>query len=37
VKEVIDKLQTLTQAEVTELPGVVENVVFQLPKNLKEA
>ena len=37
VKEVIDKLQTLTQAEVTELPGVVENVVFQLPKNLKSA
>lgn len=35
VKEVIAKLQTLTKAEVTELPGVVENVVFQLPKNLK--
>jgi len=37
VKEVIAKLQTLGAAEVTELRGVVENVVFQLPKNLKEA
>ena len=37
VKEVIEKLQALTQAEVTELQGVVENVVFQLPKNLKQA
>jgi len=37
VKEVISKLQALTQAEVTELQGVVENVVFQLPKNLKQA
>jgi len=35
VKEVIAKLQALTKAEVTELSGVVENVVFQLPKNLK--
>jgi 4-hydroxy-3-methylbut-2-enyl diphosphate reductase len=34
---VIDKLQALTKAEVTELQGVVENVVFQLPRNLKEA
>ena len=37
VKEVIAKLQGLTKAEVTELQGVVENVVFQLPKNLKQA
>ncbi len=37
VKEVIATLLTLTKAEVTELPGVVENVVFQLPKNLKSA
>lgn len=37
VKEVIAKLQALTQAEVTELQGVIENVVFQLPKNLKQA
>ena len=37
VKEVIEKLKVLTNAEVTELQGVVENVVFQLPKNLKEA
>jgi 4-hydroxy-3-methylbut-2-enyl diphosphate reductase len=35
VKEVIAKLQALTKAEVTEFSGVVENVVFQLPKNLK--
>ena len=34
VKEVIAKLQALSGAEVTELHGVVENVVFQLPKNL---
>jgi 4-hydroxy-3-methylbut-2-enyl diphosphate reductase len=37
VKEVIAKLQELTHAEVTELQGVVENVVFQLPKNLTQA
>lgn len=37
VKEVITKLQALTQAEVNELQGVVENVVFQLPKNLTQA
>ena len=37
VKEVVAKLQTLTQAEVHELEGVVENVVFQLPKNLMQA
>ncbi|MFM1978218.1 MAG: 1-hydroxy-2-methyl-2-(E)-butenyl 4-diphosphate reductase, 4Fe-4S protein [Pseudomonadota bacterium] len=37
VKEVITKLQALTHAEVTELQGVIENVVFQLPKNLKQA
>ncbi|HWU81865.1 MAG TPA: 4-hydroxy-3-methylbut-2-enyl diphosphate reductase [Methylophilaceae bacterium] len=34
VKEVVLKLRTLTNAEVEELRGVVENVVFQLPKNL---
>lgn len=37
VKEVIAQLQDLTKAEVTELQGVVESVVFQLPKNLKQA
>lgn len=37
VKEVIAKLQTLNQSEVVELQGVVENVVFQLPKNLTAA
>ena len=37
VKEVVAKLQTLTQGEVQELEGVVENVVFQLPKNLTQA
>jgi len=35
VQEVIAKLQTLGATQVTELQGVVENVVFQLPKNLK--
>ena len=34
VKDVIAKLQQLGGAQVTELQGVVENVVFQLPKNL---
>lgn len=34
VKEVIEKLQALGAAEVTELQGVIESVVFQLPKNL---
>ena len=37
VKEVVAKLQMLTEAEVHELEGVVENVVFQLPKNLMQA
>jgi len=37
VKEVIAKLQSLSGAEVTELQGVVENVVFQLPRNLTAA
>jgi 4-hydroxy-3-methylbut-2-enyl diphosphate reductase len=36
VQEVISKLQTLGAAEVNELHGVVENVVFQLPKNLRD-
>ena len=36
IKEVIEKLQQLTHAEVTELQGVVESVVFQLPKNLTQ-
>ncbi|MCB5208114.1 4-hydroxy-3-methylbut-2-enyl diphosphate reductase [Methylovorus mays] len=37
VKEVIQRLQEMGAADVTELQGVVENVVFQLPKNLKSA
>ncbi|KAF0842897.1 4-hydroxy-3-methylbut-2-enyl diphosphate reductase [Methylovorus glucosotrophus] len=37
VKEVIQRLQEMGAAQVTELQGVVENVVFQLPKNLKSA
>lgn len=37
VKEVIAKLQSLTDAEVNELQGVIENVVFQLPRNLTAA
>jgi 4-hydroxy-3-methylbut-2-enyl diphosphate reductase len=37
VKEVIAKLQTLGVNDVTELQGVVESVVFQLPKNLTAA
>lgn len=35
VQEVIAKLQSLGAVKVSELQGVVENVVFQLPKNLK--
>ncbi len=37
VKEVIAKLQMLGARQVTELHGVVESVVFQLPKNLTSA
>jgi 4-hydroxy-3-methylbut-2-en-1-yl diphosphate reductase len=37
VKEVIAKLQKLGANEVQELQGVVESVVFQLPKNLTSA
>jgi 4-hydroxy-3-methylbut-2-en-1-yl diphosphate reductase len=37
VKEVIAKLQTLGVAKVSELQGVIESVVFQLPKNLTSA
>ena len=37
VKEVIAKLQAFGANEVTELQGVTESVVFQLPKNLTSA
>ncbi|HAF00280.1 MAG TPA: 4-hydroxy-3-methylbut-2-enyl diphosphate reductase [Methylophilaceae bacterium] len=37
VKEVISQLQALGAHQVTELQGVVESVVFQLPKNLTSA
>ena len=37
VKEVIDKIKSLGASEVTELQGVIENVVFQLPRNLTTA
>jgi len=37
VKEVVAKLQALGSVEVTELQGVIESVVFQLPKNLTTA
>jgi 4-hydroxy-3-methylbut-2-enyl diphosphate reductase len=37
VQEVIAKLQELGAKQVQELHGVVENVVFQLPKNLTNA
>lgn len=37
VKEVIAKLQALGASQVQELQGVVESVVFQLPKNLTNA
>ena len=37
VKEVIAKLQTLGAVNVSELQGVIESVVFQLPKNLTQA
>ncbi|HQN64733.1 MAG TPA: 4-hydroxy-3-methylbut-2-enyl diphosphate reductase [Methylophilus sp.] len=37
VKEVIAALQTMGADEVHELHGVVENVVFHLPKNLTQA
>ncbi len=37
VQEVISKLKELGAAEVQELSGVVENVVFKIPRNLAEA
>ncbi|MFJ5446865.1 4-hydroxy-3-methylbut-2-enyl diphosphate reductase [Methylobacillus methanolivorans] len=37
VQEVINKLKELGAAEVQELSGVVENVVFKIPRNLAEA
>lgn len=37
VQEVIARLKSLGDAEVTELQGVIEHVVFQLPKNLRSA
>jgi len=37
VQEVIAKLQQLGADQVQELQGVIENVVFQLPKNLTNA
>ena len=37
VKAVIAKLQQLGANEVTELQGVIESVIFQLPKNLTSA
>jgi 4-hydroxy-3-methylbut-2-en-1-yl diphosphate reductase len=37
VKEVIARLQQLGAKNVTELQGVVESVVFKLPKNLTSA
>ncbi len=37
VKEVIEKLQTLGANQVQELQGVIESVVFQLPRNLTNA
>lgn len=37
VKEVIEKLQQLGARNVEELQGVIESVVFQLPKNLTSA
>jgi len=37
VKEVIEALQEMGASNVEELKGVVENVVFKLPKNLADA
>ena len=32
VKNIVNKIQSLTKANITELPGVEENVIFRLPK-----
>ncbi len=37
VQEVIQALHSMGATQVEELQGVVENVVFQLPKNLVNA
>jgi len=37
VQEVVETLKQMTDAEIHELDGVEEKVVFQLPKNLRDA
>ena len=32
VKNIINKIEALTEAKITELPGVQENIIFKLPK-----
>ena len=32
VKNIINKIEVLTEAKITELPGVQENIIFKLPK-----
>ncbi len=32
VKNIVNKIESLTKADITELPGVEENVIFRLPK-----
>ncbi len=32
VKNIVNKIESLTKANITELPGVEENVIFRLPK-----
>ena len=32
VKNIVNKIESLTKANITELPGVEENVIFKLPK-----
>ncbi|NBW26627.1 MAG: 4-hydroxy-3-methylbut-2-enyl diphosphate reductase, partial [Methylophilaceae bacterium] len=32
VKNIVNKIESLTKAQIRELPGVEESVVFRLPK-----
>ena len=32
VTNIINKIEVLTEAKITELPGVQENIIFKLPK-----
>jgi 4-hydroxy-3-methylbut-2-enyl diphosphate reductase len=32
VKNIVNKIESLTKASITELPGIEESIIFKLPK-----